>query len=117
MIIPSLKTFYENIGLLEISIKILRQYIIDKEDYLGKKSKDINETFYSLTKRWDKIMMVIKVTEGDFRPLALSSPKIAFIQLLLIAIRNFPYLLNYNPLRDKRNKPVLKAGADNFYVF
>lgn len=99
-IIPTLKTFHENVKLLEIGVRIIRDHI---------KPRRKSSLFQSLVDLWlPNEDCFIEITEGVFHkallPAGLENQYLAYIQLFISAIRQSPNLGFTPPRRDVRSR-------------
>ncbi|KAF4957157.1 hypothetical protein FSARC_11366 [Fusarium sarcochroum] len=110
-IIPSIRTFDENMRYLTIAAKILEKRIEVKPKRRRKgptKSLANNlqvpeNLFNNLRKDWHSHRQFCEVAEGQFCEVRDDpSPNFAFLQLFLIAWRKFPHLSTETPLQDTK---------------
>lgn len=101
VVIPSVETFHENMKFFSIGMKIIRSTIADsvtRETWL--------EVFLA---EWrPPAVSYIETSQGHLKPLAVPKPtvQLAFLQLFLSALRNFPYLCSEYPRQDRRGESM-----------
>lgn len=101
-IIPSIKTFHEDMKYLSIGISILRSHIIDSDRY--------GSVLGSLEEIWESPgCCLVETGEGVFCEVPELPPtaQLAYQQLFLSAIRNFPYLSTFTPRCERGNQPSI----------
>lgn len=116
-VIPSLATFHENMKYICIGAKILRTHLdlpLEKESLFEPRETTLYER---LASDWDETCQpLVEIDEGHFLPLlGESSPWIAFKQLFLSVLRQFPNLSTETPLRDFRRE-AMPAGLSARYL-
>lgn len=111
VLIPSIRTFHENMKLLSIGMTILRDHVIDR---LGTQSVRA-----AMAACWEppgtKCVMEYRenaFVEVDIRP----TFEIAYRQVFMAALRNFPRLSANPPRRERRGRTVLSAAVYNDYL-
>lgn len=108
-LIPSLRTFHENVRYLGIGIKIIRELVIDD---LGGRSVSA-----AMRDCWDSnSSSSVEVTEGMYHQVAeRHTHNLAYYQVLLAALRYFPRL-STTPPRCERKQQAVEAGVDDVFV-
>lgn len=96
-VIPTIRSFHENMKLFTILVKILRQYLIPH--------KPKSQLIGGLAEDWHSPPApVVEVSEGVFHtttsPLSFS---LAWQHMALAALRNFPDLCNESPKQDRKD--------------
>lgn len=104
VVIPSIETFHENMGYLSIGMSILRENIV------GDKIR--GTMTQAMQNIWQTQENLIEHAEGQYYPLSRQpSFFLSYHVLFISAIRNFPRLSKFGPLRERRFPPV-KSGID-----
>ncbi|KJZ69633.1 hypothetical protein HIM_10972 [Hirsutella minnesotensis 3608] len=116
VMIPSIETFHDDMRYLSIGAKILEGHILSRHD----KKKTIGgnrlNLFQSLREDWGGSSVQIQTGHHSFAWSRISlTPRLAFMQLLLAALRYFPYLSSEAPLQDLGNTRM-GASVDARYV-
>ncbi|KAF4448267.1 DUF3723 domain protein [Fusarium austroafricanum] len=109
-VIPSILTFHENMRYLTVGAKILERYIEVKTPTEKAKPelaplKTPESLYNNLEQDWGKQFTDqqyrVECEEGLYRPMNIA-PNVqgAFVQLMLAALRSFPFLSSETPLQD-----------------
>ncbi|KUJ15225.1 uncharacterized protein LY89DRAFT_750550 [Mollisia scopiformis] len=107
-IIPTIKSFHENLKFLETAAKIIKREIFD--------NKIPGSLYQAMQSIWRSTRRaIVEVQEGNFRYVPLSSEDgiqhMAYVQVFLSAFRNFPQLSYDGPLKEKGE--VIVRGIPN----
>lgn len=104
VVIPSILTFHENMKYITIGAKILKAQVDVPAERRNKCQRRESTLYERLFACWDKSCTPLMETgEGQFRPLVdVPSPWLAFSQLFVSVLRQFPNLSTESPLRDFR---------------
>lgn len=107
LVIPSLETFHENMKYITIGAKIIKKHL---DVPTGRSGCHIRVTtlLQRLTDHWNpECLPLIEVSEGYFMHLqAPTSPDLAFKQLFISVLRQFPFLSTDAALRDFRSEAM-----------
>ncbi|KAK1980494.1 hypothetical protein LZ30DRAFT_594656, partial [Colletotrichum cereale] len=112
IIIPSLKTFHENMKYFAIGAKIIRQHIMPEEH-------DPKSALQTLPQRlpWSQPSKpTIEAANGKLVQLQDLDSGLALKALFQVALTSFPYLSNDRPKQDVRGEAVA-AGIDAGFVY
>ncbi|KDN70497.1 hypothetical protein CSUB01_07942 [Colletotrichum sublineola] len=112
IIIPSLKTFHENMKYFAIGAKIIRQHIMPDEH-------DPKSDLPTLPQRlpWSQPSQpTIEAANGRFLQLQALDSGLALKALFQVALTSFPYLSNDRPKQDARGE-AMAAGVDAGFVY
>lgn len=111
-LIPTIKSFHENMKLFTITAKVLRTYLLPE--------KSRASLFAYLKDIWRRPQVAfVEFAEGSFQ--AISGPpsfELAYIQLFCAALRNFPELSDDVPKMDSGDKirsSVTRSAISLFY--
>ncbi|KJZ68307.1 hypothetical protein HIM_12298 [Hirsutella minnesotensis 3608] len=116
VMIPSIETFHDDMRYLSIGAKILEGHILSRHD----KKKTIGgnrlNLFQSLREDWGESAVQFQTGHHSFAWSRISpTPRLAFMQLLLAALRYFPHLSWEAPLQDLGDTRM-GASVDARYV-
>ncbi|KAM5348928.1 hypothetical protein ACJ41O_008751 [Fusarium nematophilum] len=112
IIIPSLKSFHENMKYFAIGAKILRQHILSEDDAKGQPRS------FAQRLQWSEPPHVqVETSSGSFITLKRLDPRLALKVLFLIAIKLFPYVSNDRPKKDVRGENVMEPTVDDGFVY
>lgn len=113
-VIPSLETFHENMKYITIGAKILKTHL-DIQPKRATASVRSSTLYQRLTSQWsNRCQALVEVSEGYFQSLqGPPSPELAFKQLFVSVLRQFPFLSTEAALRDFRTE-VMPAYTDQF---
>ncbi|KAL8409982.1 hypothetical protein RB594_008175 [Gaeumannomyces avenae] len=109
-IIPSLKTFHENMKYFAIGAKIIKQHLVPEDDLQG---------HWNLVEKlqWNRpTNLTIEAADGGRLPVFDIDNNTALKALFCTAIRSFLYLSNDRPKQDIRGE-VIQAGVDPGFVY
>ncbi|KID95697.1 hypothetical protein MAJ_08343, partial [Metarhizium majus ARSEF 297] len=105
VIIPSIKTFHENMRYLVLGMRIFRNHLLDALPA----EKSVAE---AMRKSWQRHQTLIEHAENQFYQLTCSpSFSISYHVLFISAIRNFPKLSDEGPIYES-GLPPINAGVD-----
>lgn len=109
VLIPSLKTFHQNMKLLSIGARILREYVID--------DLKIGSVRNAMAGCWQPPKrLLVEERENTFRQLDLEpTADLAYRQVFMAALRNFPRLSTTSP-RCERGQRACQAMVDDSYL-
>lgn len=109
VLIPSLQTFHANMRYLGIGIMILREFILD--------DLDGRSVFTAMRDCWENQgHLAVENGEGEFSQVAHHpTAELAYYQVLLAALRDFPRL-STTPPRCERGPRRVEAGVDDASV-
>ncbi|CVL08110.1 uncharacterized protein FMAN_14226 [Fusarium mangiferae] len=117
--IPSIRTFGENMRYLTIPAKIIERLVEMKpmrrrmQKRLAPVGQATQSLFENLRKDWKALGGFYEVAEGQFYKIKDGpSPELAFLQLFLVAWRNFPRLSTEAPPQDTKGVGMI-AFVDN----
>jgi hypothetical protein len=112
VVIPTLRTFHENMKQFEIGVKILKTLLLDKRV----RSED---TLYSTltSKLRPGARFQVECSEGKFQSATLANlkdeqPWLLYTQLFLSAFRNFPFLSDFKPRIDPGQEEGIGGKID-----
>lgn len=108
VIIPSIRSFHQNLKYLHNGAHIMKSLLLG-----GRVRKTL---FQDLSERWTQPeYLEVEVDEGRFEALhtPTESPDvhIAYKQLFLFALRHFPWLSRVSPRKDNRRADVITVRA------
>lgn len=113
VVIPSILTFDENMRYITVGAKILEKHIEvkPKKEHRStpKLLKEPSCLYKNLTRNWDGCSL-LETKAGQFSPyIGQSDSWAAFADLLLTALRDFPYLSSVSPLQDVKGEEMIAA--------
>ncbi|KAH6658608.1 hypothetical protein BKA67DRAFT_602135, partial [Truncatella angustata] len=111
-VIPSIRTFHENMKYFSISAQILQKHVeVAKfvEVTAGSRKRQRVDLMTSLCSDWKRpTESCIEIREGAFHPIQIfMTPQLAFIEMFIRAQRNFARLSANAPLQGKQDKKVV----------
>ncbi|SPJ78487.1 uncharacterized protein FTOL_06876 [Fusarium torulosum] len=121
-VIPSVLTFHENMRYLTVGAKILEKYIEIKRPTEKAKpdlapAKTPESLYDNLAQDWGKkfpIQDYVEFREGLYRSMLIPlEVRCAFVQLMLAALRSFPFLGSEPPLQDVKGIGMDAYACDN----
>lgn len=109
-IIPSIRTFQENMKWLTVSVQILKDLIIDN---VGKRPvREAMQDCWTPPPR-----CLVEVGRNDCVQIPASPTfELAYLQVLVATLRGFPYLSGFAPRCEKGQRRTKMAGLDDAYV-
>ncbi|KAI1841724.1 hypothetical protein JX266_012092 [Neoarthrinium moseri] len=115
VVIPSLEAFHENMKFMSIGVRILREHVLVSSRRMKRKNRP--SLFESLAADWQNpVEAQVEVADGRFdKMLATPNVYVAYVQLFLAALRNFPRLSLMSPRQDLRGE-VMSASVDQSQV-
>lgn len=113
-VIPSLETFHENMKYLSIGAKILKKHLDIPPKRTASHGRDTT-LYQRLTSHWNPACLpLVEVGEGRFLPIqGPACPGLAFKQLFVSVLRQFPFLSTETALRDFRAE-AMPAYTDQY---
>lgn len=128
LVLPSFRTFNENMKYFSTAARIIRNLILDPEEEERKEErsstgrqgtradKPVPTLAEALRSCWSPPQVpVVEISQGEFQPLTVPLTfELAYQQLFLMAQRYFPYLNHrYGPRRQEGQgiTPVIKPGT------
>jgi hypothetical protein len=121
-VIPSVLTFHENMRYLTVGAKILERYIEVKRPTEKAKpdlapAKTPESLYDNLAQDWGKefpVQPCVEYREGLYRSMFIPlEVQCAFVQLMLAALRSFPFLGSEPPLQDVKGIGMDAYACDN----
>lgn len=116
-VIPSIKTFHENMAFITIGAKILEREVETAPPRGRRKKVEINHHWRSLYNNlmsdWmDEGWKIEKAPGIMATGVGVSNPLLSFVQAILAALRYFYFLSDHAPLRDNRDKKLPNLNSD-----
>ena len=110
ILIPTIKSFHENMNYLAIGINIVRGNLLGKL----RRGESVFEAMRAIWQRPERCL--IEHDEGLFQEAASTlGPDLAYKQVLISALRKFPYLSGFAPRVD-RGDDTVRPGIRDLYL-
>lgn len=112
VIIPSLKTFHENMKYFAIGAKILREHILSEDD-----AEEQHRSFEQRLQWSEPPEARVDAGDGNFASVERLGLALATKALFLSAIKIFPYVSHDRPKIDVRGEKVMEPTVDDGFVY
>ncbi|KAH8678523.1 hypothetical protein BX600DRAFT_431795 [Xylariales sp. PMI_506] len=121
VLIPSFRTFHENMKYFSIAARIMKNLLFPNEGDARRKSSDPNFSLLeALHNCWEAPSVpLVELSDGVFQPLlGVASFEIMYCQLFLIILREFPFMDRHFTTRVDHGEQI-EAGIrpDRKYLF
>ena len=116
-IIPGLVSLQQHMLFLEVAAEIIWSHVLSTD--LRKEAKRHHRSLRSTLRRcWTETVPYLEVREGEFQP-ALGPPcfALAYNQLILAALRQFPFLTHWKPKGERSDAAFLSVDPDCVSLF
>ncbi|KAK8036649.1 hypothetical protein PG993_008632 [Apiospora rasikravindrae] len=115
--IPSIKTFHENMKYFSIGAKIVQEHV--GENYVSSRKGPRLTLMRSVLRDWRQPAGKVENGEGHYYLTeGLMTEQLAYTQLFLSALRHFPRLSNESPRQDRRGEVMnAKLGKEQLKRF
>ena len=112
VIIPSLKTFHENMKYFAIGVKILREHILSEDD------AEAQHRSFEQRLQWSEPPEArVDAGDGNFASVERLGLALATKALFLSAIKIFPYVSHDRPKIDVRGEKVMEPTVNDGFVY
>jgi Protein of unknown function (DUF3723) len=119
VMIPTIKSFHENMKYIDIGVKIIKRQLLNSKIDASLDPEDDGSLYETMRSRWstpDQAM--IEFREGEFRSINIGPEhlfRLCYMQLFCSALRNYTCLGNHSTRIGHSKQEIIHGSADPVY--